>query len=79
MKKAKKCLSLLISAIMVASLAACAGNPSSSTETKGETQAADAAGIKVAIITPPAWMMVLLMKTAMTVLQSLLMKMKALL
>lgn len=51
MKKAKKCLSLLISAIMVASLAACAGNPSSSTETKGETQAADAAGIKVAIIT----------------------------
>ena len=51
MKKAKKCLSLLISAIMVASLAACAGNPSSSTETKGETQAADAAGTKVAIIT----------------------------
>lgn len=51
MKKTKKCLSLLISAIMVVSLAACAGNPSSSSESKDETKAADASGLKIAIIT----------------------------
>lgn len=64
---------------MVASLAACAGNPSSSTETKGETQAADAAGIKVAIITSSGVDDGSFNENAMTVLQSLLMKMKALL
>lgn len=51
MKKTKKCLSLLISVIMVVSLAACAGNPSSSSESKDETKAADASGLKIAIIT----------------------------